>query len=263
MTHILVKWCDEATWDVYPVRTLVPADIAAKLANDADYVGSLAGQKLLIKWNPTKEPAYAFVIAIGSQKAMEKRRTKIASSNAENDSGASQEQVCCSHEAEVNALRKKVAELELKLEKAEQSLIAGDLVKDLKSLVKKMERREAAAAATAAEAGDQATLQSKMENIGNGVLVPSTLLATLNKNYRSQPNKLARHLVRIVFTAEERRGKSLNGKACNARKDIPAKECIDKGKMDAIITYVCSQCKVDDTKVKNSLSNMLSKESKE
>ncbi|KAG0440995.1 hypothetical protein HPB47_016086, partial [Ixodes persulcatus] len=97
------------------------------------------------------------------------------------------------------------------------------------------ERREAAAAATAADAGDQAKLQTKMENIGNGVLVPSTLLATLNKNYASQPNKLARHLVRIVFTAEERRGKSLNGKACNARKDIPAKECIDKGKMDAII----------------------------
>ncbi|KAG0440715.1 hypothetical protein HPB47_016204 [Ixodes persulcatus] len=75
------------------------------------------------------------------------------------------------------------------------------------------------------------------ENIGNGVMVPATLLATLNKNYGFQPNKLTRHLMHIVFTVEERRGKSLNGKACNARKDIPAKQCIDKEKMDAIITF--------------------------
>ncbi|EEC13948.1 hypothetical protein IscW_ISCW011829 [Ixodes scapularis] len=49
------------------------------------------------------------------------------------------------------------------------------------------------------------------ENIGNGVIVPTMLLATLNKNYRSQP-KLARPLVRNVFTVEEKRGKPLNGK---------------------------------------------------
>ncbi|KAM7291915.1 uncharacterized protein ISCGN_025213 [Ixodes scapularis] len=74
------------------------------------------------------------------------------------------------------------------------------------------------------------------ENIGNRVMVPATLLATINKTYGSQPNKFARHMVRIVFTVEERRGKSLNEKACNARKDIPVKQCIDREKMNAIIT---------------------------
>ncbi|CAN8017004.1 unnamed protein product, partial [Ixodes persulcatus] len=70
--------------------------------------------------------------------------------------------------------------------------------------------------------------QLQKENIGNGVLVPSTLLATLNKNYASQPNKLARHLVRIVFTAEERRGKPLNGKAEMLGRTSPPRSALIK-----------------------------------
>ncbi|KAH9366931.1 hypothetical protein HPB48_021415 [Haemaphysalis longicornis] len=72
-------------------------------------------------------------------------------------------------------------------------------------------------------------------DIGNGVLVPQSLLARIKASAGKQPTRYARDLLRAVFTAKELAGSSLHGKACNARKDVATKKALDPERLDAVL----------------------------
>lgn len=72
-------------------------------------------------------------------------------------------------------------------------------------------------------------------DIGNGVLVPQSLLARIKASAGKQPTRYARDLLRAVFTVKELAGSSLHGKACNARKDVATKKALDPERLDAVL----------------------------
>ncbi|XP_064468979.1 uncharacterized protein LOC135383472 [Ornithodoros turicata] len=100
-------------------------------------------------------------------------------------------------------------------------------------------------------------------DIGGGVLVGSHHLTYLNSRCTGQPTKFARALLRVLFTGDELKGRSLFGVACNAHKDKAVKEALDSTRVNALISYTVSSFGLlDDTKVKNSLSSLLVREGK-
>ncbi|KAL1469417.1 hypothetical protein MTO96_041058 [Rhipicephalus appendiculatus] len=77
MSHILVKWLTVDAWDVYPLRNLVDAEAGRRLVESAAFIDCMAGRVYKVQSAPDAEPDDAFIIGIGSEKAMERRRNAI------------------------------------------------------------------------------------------------------------------------------------------------------------------------------------------
>ncbi|XP_037521393.1 uncharacterized protein LOC119398634 [Rhipicephalus sanguineus] len=91
-------------------------------------------------------------------------------------------------------------------------------------------------------------------------MVEEAQVENLKRSCPGNPGKLARGLLRIVFSAKEMKGKSLFGRKCNAKKEQEAKEGLDPVRVKAVIGYTVSSLNADPVRVKTSLSTMLARE---
>lgn len=92
----------------------------------------------------------------------------------------------------------------------------------------------------ALEKATQFPVQADTVDIGNGVLVNKTLLEHKAAFYNTPPI-LARKLMEMIFTVQELKSSSLNGKQSNANKGMEALPALDNGKIAAIIEYTLTQ----------------------
>ncbi|XP_064468571.1 uncharacterized protein LOC135380290 [Ornithodoros turicata] len=84
--------------------------------------------------------------------------------------------------------------------------------------------------------GQSATVVAEPQvDIGGGVLVGSHHLTYLKSRCEGNATKFARALLRVLFSPEELRGKSLFGVASNAHKNKEAKEGLDRKRVNALI----------------------------
>ncbi|KAL1460314.1 hypothetical protein MTO96_027572 [Rhipicephalus appendiculatus] len=72
-------------------------------------------------------------------------------------------------------------------------------------------------------------------DIGSGVMVEQLQLDNLTRGCPGNPGKFSRGLLRILFSPEELKGKSLFGKKCNAKKEQEAREGLDPVRVKAVI----------------------------
>ncbi|KAL1445135.1 hypothetical protein MTO96_029333, partial [Rhipicephalus appendiculatus] len=66
-------------------------------------------------------------------------------------------------------------------------------------------------------------------------MVEQLQLDNLTRGCPANPGKFARGLLRILFSPEEFKGKSLFGKKCNAKKEQEAKEALDPVSIEVVI----------------------------
>ncbi|XP_049517510.1 uncharacterized protein LOC125943141 [Dermacentor silvarum] len=156
-------------------------------------------------------------------------------------------QCACAASQRVKQLEDEARELRKRAADAENILDSYDMVKKLRKMMRKMEKKPSAA------------VEADKVNIGGGVLVETTLLERLHSHCQG-PTKFARHLLRSIFTVEEMRGKSLFGKGSNANKNAIVKEALDPVRVNAVIGYTCSKFATTTLHLKNSLSSMLARE---
>ncbi|XP_049527555.1 piggyBac transposable element-derived protein 2-like [Dermacentor silvarum] len=98
-------------------------------------------------------------------------------------------------------------------------------------------------------------------DIGGGVTVEKGTLEKLSRACESGPGKFARALLRIVFTEDELRGRTLLGGRSNLHIDQPLKEALDPVRVQAVIDYTCSKFpSASISYIKNSLSSMLARD---
>ncbi|XP_070394289.1 uncharacterized protein [Dermacentor albipictus] len=245
MTHILVKWVSIDAWDVYPIRSLVDVEAGRRLIENPAFVDCMAGRVYRVQCAPDVEPDEAFIIGIGSEKSMEKRRNGIPV-NVGDIGGRLLPAVMVSDDSH---LTKRVMDLEAKNVQLELTLDAAKMVKRLQKIIDKVERTPAPPEAPEAAA---------QVDIGNGVIVPRIMLQKWKAMCPTAP-RFARALLRCVFSEEELKGSSLYGRPCNNRPDAIRKPALDRTKVDTIIAYTCSTFGTSDTKVKASLATMLAK----
>ncbi|KAL1481089.1 hypothetical protein MTO96_050474 [Rhipicephalus appendiculatus] len=74
--YVLVKWASKDKWDLYPVRNIQSQTVACQLIDDPKYVSTLANQAVQVLWQDD-EYAPAYVLGIGSQVTMERKRTRL------------------------------------------------------------------------------------------------------------------------------------------------------------------------------------------
>ncbi|XP_040077236.3 uncharacterized protein LOC115320448 [Ixodes scapularis] len=110
----------------------------------------------------------------------------------------------------------------------------------------------------AAEAPPPNVVPSVQVDIGSNVLVDQYQLRQLELT-ESAPGPFSRGLLCIVFTKEERAGKSLFGKKSNSHKNNPVKPGLDPVRVQAVIAYTCTKFGDVEKMVKGSLSSLLSK----
>ncbi|XP_049516774.1 uncharacterized protein LOC125942615 [Dermacentor silvarum] len=77
MTHVLVKWITEESWDVYPIRAIVDAQLGFRLMTEENYIDQVRGNIVAIKWIADSPPAEAELLDFGVLKSMEKKRTQL------------------------------------------------------------------------------------------------------------------------------------------------------------------------------------------
>lgn len=65
MTHILVKWLSEETWDVYPVRAIVNPAVGLRLLSERGAILELRNTVVDVKWMAAEEPSPAKLIDFG------------------------------------------------------------------------------------------------------------------------------------------------------------------------------------------------------
>lgn len=65
MSHVLVKWPSEASWDVYPVRSLAEVEIAFRLLSDENAICELRGTVVTVNWKLGEPPAPAELLDFG------------------------------------------------------------------------------------------------------------------------------------------------------------------------------------------------------
>ncbi|XP_037523605.2 uncharacterized protein LOC119400644 [Rhipicephalus sanguineus] len=85
--HVLVKWASEDKWDVYPVRNIKSQTVVCQLVDDPKYVTTLTNQTVQVLWQDD-EYAPAYILGIGSQVAMERKRTRLVLGQASRSSSA-------------------------------------------------------------------------------------------------------------------------------------------------------------------------------
>lgn len=266
--HILVRWTSEPKWDVYPIRSLRSADLQCRLNDDHKYAKEMT-EPVDVQWKDDKY-APAFVLAVGTAAAMERKRTKLAqaapaevpttqsTADLTEVSTTNKRKCNCSAAQDLEEAKQQVENLEGRLEAAKKKvkLLKDELnearqLLDVPKLVRKLVK--------ATSAPPAATVVAPQVDIGNGVLVPQSLLARIKASAGKQPTRYARDLLRAVFTAEELAGSSLHGKACNARKEVAAKKALDPQRLDAVLSFTCLEFGVSEKEISGSLSSMLSR----
>ncbi|XP_064468115.1 uncharacterized protein LOC135378884 [Ornithodoros turicata] len=257
MSHILVKWMAEEAWDVYPITCVLDSKIAATIAKKPASVGGYTGKVFDILWDPSKEPSPAYLVAAGDLNKMEKLRTELAqqSSSGEREhttapdksSNTSQSEKCCTHRAEVKRLRNEMRDLEARLHEAESKHEAAKMVKRLEKIISKVQNNN-----VTSTSHDETKV-----DIANGVLVDKVVLDRLHNTFQGNRCKFARNLTRILFTAEDLRGRSLYGTPSNVKKDAPTKPGLDKTRLNAILDYTSSKFGTPLPPIKRSLASML------
>lgn len=266
--YILVRWANEPKWDVYPLRSLKSVDLQCRLTDDYRYANVMT-EPVDVEWTDGK-CASAFVLAVGTAAAMERKRTKLAqaapaevpltecTADPTEDSTTDKRKCSCSAAQHLEEAVQQVEKLEGRLEAAKKKvkLLKEELKEarqllDVPKLVRKLVK--------ATSAPPAATVVAPQVDIGNGVLVPQSLLARIKASAGKQPTRYARDLLRAVFTAKELAGSSLHGKACNARKDVATKKALDPQRLDAVLSFTCSEFGVSEKEIAGSLSSMLSR----
>ncbi|KAH7971600.1 hypothetical protein HPB52_000343 [Rhipicephalus sanguineus] len=236
--HVLVKWIDEESWDVYPIRDLADAAICFRLVTQENAIETLRGSMVAIKWNADSPPAEAQLLDFGGAKLMERKRSQLVK-EAQKGFGGGQaapvqkkrrlEGACdCEASRKVAELEVQVQELTEKLEAATNKQESCTLLGNAKELVEKLDGMLQAPRATA-------VVQAERVDIGGGVHVEKVVLSRLHAHCHNLPTKFARGLLKHVFTEDELRGKSLYGRGSNAHKGAPAKEGLDRVRLEAVI----------------------------
>ncbi|XP_064454587.1 uncharacterized protein LOC135365733 [Ornithodoros turicata] len=87
MTHVLVQWTTERSWDVYPVRAIVDTALGLQLLNEEGAIGELRNEVIIVNWKAGEAPAPAKLLDFGTERAMERRRTKLAKSGPQHRRG--------------------------------------------------------------------------------------------------------------------------------------------------------------------------------
>ncbi|KAH7968998.1 hypothetical protein HPB52_013580 [Rhipicephalus sanguineus] len=72
-------------------------------------------------------------------------------------------------------------------------------------------------------------------DIGDGVLVDEGTLSRLRRDAKDSGPRLARGLLKVLFSPEELENKSLYGRKSNAHKNLPQKEALDVKRVNAIL----------------------------
>ncbi|KAH7978505.1 hypothetical protein HPB49_005773 [Dermacentor silvarum] len=204
MTHVLVKWITEESWDVYPIRAIVDAQLGFRLMTEENYIDQVRGNIVAIKWIADSPPAEAELLDFGVLKSMEKKRTQLVKAALQ---------------------RRGDQPLGLEMTKRKTPLPCSN---EQKKLVRKLENLTEAPKVTQ-------VVQAEQMDIGGGVLVEKTVLNRLHAHCNGLPTKFARNLLRHVFGDEELRGKSLYGKGSNSNKDGPLKKVLDPLRLNAVI----------------------------
>lgn len=127
----------------------------------------------------------------------------------------------CGLEQKVKQLEQENNQLARQLEDARNISESLQLVRELKGLIRTVQ-------------GSNRNIESSKVDIGSGVLVDKLQLDQLVR----EPNsacRFARRLLRMVFTIEEMRGKSLYGKTYGVNKDTQPKEALDPVRLNAVI----------------------------
>ncbi|KAG0426767.1 hypothetical protein HPB47_026140 [Ixodes persulcatus] len=234
MSHVLVKWVGEETWDVYPLRAVVDTQIGFRLLIEENATAELRGRMVDINWENGEPPALAELLDFGTERAMERRRAKLAESASDpcGDEEFTATTAVQQHpkKQKVEELQAQVQVLEEKLSVAENNYDAYNIVKKLRKIVRTLNASQNSTCAVA-----------ETVNIGDGVLVVKTLLARLHSHCRGAPAKFARNLVRNLFSREELRNKSLFGKGTNSNKGGPVKEAIDQVRLNAILARIIKE----------------------
>lgn len=154
----------------------------------------------------------------------------------------------CGLEQKVKQLEQENNQLARQLEDARNISESLQLVRELKGLIRTVQ-------------GSNRIIDSSKVDIGSGVLVDKSQLDLLVR----EPNsacKFARRLLRMVFTTEELRGKTLYGKTYGVNKDTKPKEALDPVRLNAVIGYTCQHFNTFPGRLKNSLASMLSRDVK-
>lgn len=272
--HVLVRWPNDAKWDVYPLRSVKSAELQCRLSDNPKSAKELK-EPIEIEWEDGKVAA-AFILAVGTAIAMERKRTKLV--QAEGLASARPMEVprsehplepvevsttdkrkcSCGGAQDLEDVLELVKSLEGKLEAAGQKIKRlkqerneARQMLDVPKLVKKLVK--------ATSAPPAATLMAPQVDIGDGVLVPQSLLARIKSSAALQPTRFARDLLRAVFTAEELAGSSLHGRTCNAQKQAAAKKALDPRRLQAVLSFTCSEFGVSEKEISGSLSSMLAR----
>ncbi|XP_064479786.1 uncharacterized protein LOC135393228 isoform X2 [Ornithodoros turicata] len=85
--YVLVKWPSEDTWDVYNVRALTDVGTGFRLMCEDNALESLRGALVSVQWKAGEEPAMAELLDCGSEKSMERKRTRFAKRGAGGSGG--------------------------------------------------------------------------------------------------------------------------------------------------------------------------------
>ncbi|XP_065307913.2 BEN domain-containing protein 5-like [Dermacentor albipictus] len=272
--HVLVKWTTEDKWDVYPLRNIKSQEVICQLLDDPRSIKALATEEVEVLWADNKY-APAYVLAMGSQVAMERRRTRLVAGQLPQSSLAGRKRKCsCGLEDEVDCLkeeleisRAKVQELADKLDVAsakasrlKAKYADAKQLLDLEKMAKNLKKatQELTGAMSVASSAP-ATLPVCKLDIGDGVLVEKQLVDRISLSAKHQPSKFARALLRVVFSPEELENSSLYGKVCRANKDAAPKKALDQKRVEAVVSYTCSLYNVGVKEVKGSLSAMLAR----
>ncbi|XP_070384250.1 uncharacterized protein [Dermacentor albipictus] len=264
MTHVLVKWLTEESWDVYSVRAIVDAQLGFRLLTEEGFIDQVRGSTVSIKWTDNSAPAEAQLLDFGVHKALEKKRTQLVKAVLQRRGEQPLGQVAskrkcegcdCEASRKVVVLEAQVQELKKKLEAANNNLESFAMLMKANKLVRRLEGLADVQKATQ-------VVQAEQVDIGNGILVEKTVLSRLRAHCGGLPTKFARNLLRHVFGDEGLRGKSLYGKGSNTNKEGPVKEGLCPLKLNAVIGYTCTQFDTTTLQIKSSLSSMISREIK-
>ncbi|XP_077519831.1 uncharacterized protein LOC144129563 [Amblyomma americanum] len=188
--------------------------------------------------------------AEGEADKMERKRSKLVA-RAVRDAVA-KKKPCCDHLLEVEALKQENAEIKKQLQEQK------DLI-DTAKMLKRLQRAVNQLTSAAEGAKPSEPERNTHRDIGGGVMVSEATLTRLEESYRDAPCKIARALIRVVFSDEELLNKTLFGRQANSHKENPVKPALDQKRVSAVLEYTCCKFRCSDVKLKRSLGSMLQK----
>ncbi|XP_049274269.1 uncharacterized protein LOC119403403 [Rhipicephalus sanguineus] len=172
----------------------------------------------------------SFCMFTGSLASMERKRSRAAaraSSDSEDRGGELQDQP-----QDDEPLKRRIQDLEDELEevreqlrKAQDCLDSARMVKRLKHMIERADK----------ETQSVAVVTAPKVDIGDGVLVDEGTLSRLRRDAKDSGPRLARGLLKVLFSPEKLENKSLYGRKSNAHKNLPQKEALDVKRVNAIL----------------------------